>query len=197
MQPRPAFLDPQRNIQITEPDEERPEYMPGEHGDPDAGHKNKQGQTNDEFQMEEPVGQASEDHQGNDRGDDPGEPMQDQKPAHLTSQGGDSRLQETLAHQPLPGPDRRDLDCADDQDGIRPDLSGRARRQVDCHRRAAGSVDHTICLRFRRTHSSVSKIRNRPSTGHLFQSGIGGSVSRGTFSGGGRSFRSVSAVKGV
>ena len=34
--------------------------------------------------------------------------------------------------------------------------------------------NYTICLRFRKTHSSVSNVRNSASTGQVFQSGIGG-----------------------
>ena len=69
---------------------------------PVAGHDDEKSQANEEVEVEQPVRQSGHDHQGDDRGDDPGESMKDQEPAHLSSQGGDSRLQETLAHQPLP-----------------------------------------------------------------------------------------------
>ena len=72
----------------------------------------------------------------------------------------------------------------------RPDSSTRISSPHRCT--DAPNTNHTICLRFLKTHSAVISTRNKVRTGQVFQSGIGGSVSSGTLDGLGRSLSSVS-----
>ena len=59
------------------------------------------------------------------------------------------------------------------------------------------SPNHTICLRFLKTHSAVISNRNKVSRGQAFQSGMGASVSSGTLDGLGRSLKRLAAASGV
>ena len=104
------------------------------------------------------------DDQRDDDADHPGQPVQGQEPADPAPEGSRSAMIEMSGVQ---GSASRRWATAPD----RPIESDRLNR------------NYTICLRFLNTHSAVSTARNRPSTGQVFQSGIGGSVSRGTFCG--------------
>ena len=126
---------------------------------------------------------ASDDER-DEQADHPAQPVQGQQPPDLRAKRRDPRFQDDWASSTASRPARRP--------GGRSDP-----RFPNALRGTLPKRNYTICLRFLKTHSAVISTRNSARTGQVFQSGIGGSVSRGTFCGLGRSLSRVAAVSGV
>ena len=103
--PGPPLLDPHGDIEIGEPDEERPDD-PLDNASQSAApdERGQERRPDHEVEVKQPVGKARQDHQRHDHADHPRQPVESQEPPERTAQRPDSRFQLSRSHHGLPGP---------------------------------------------------------------------------------------------
>ena len=80
VQARPALLDPQRDVEIVKPDDQRPDDSLESQPERRTGQSGQQCRPDHEVEVKQPIGQARQDHQRHHRADHPRKPVESQQP---------------------------------------------------------------------------------------------------------------------